>query len=96
MLDAVFERGKGNFICRNSQNMYTKFLRENKVKDISERRNIAPLKFCTWENQSVAAHCILHTVPINYITVLYESYSTVRHIIGQMQYSYADNWTNTV
>ena len=35
------------------------------------------------------------SVLISCITVLYESYSTVMQLIGQIQYSYALNWANT-
>ena len=35
--------------------------------------------------------CIVHTVLINCITVLYESYSTVMCLIEQIQCSYAEN-----
>ena len=51
--------------------------------------------YFAWEDQSDAAYRILHTVLINYITVLYESYSTVMQLIGQIQYSYALDWANT-
>jgi len=34
---------------------------------------------------------IVYTLPISYITVLYESYGTVMQLIGQIQYSYAEN-----
>ena len=34
---------------------------------------------------------IVHTVLINCITVLHESYRTVMQLIGQIQYSYAEN-----
>ena len=47
-----------------------------------------------WEDQSDAAYRILYTVLIKYLTVLYESYSTVMQLIGQIQYSYALNWEN--
>ena len=45
-----------------------------------------------WEDQSDAAYHIVHTVLINCITVLYESYSTVMRLIGQIQHT----WANTV
>ena len=47
--------------------------------------------YFAWEDQSDAAYRIVHTVLINCITVLYESYSTVMQLIGQIQYSYAEN-----
>ena len=47
--------------------------------------------YFAWKDQSDAAYRILHTVLINCITVLYESYSTVMQLIGQIQYSYAEN-----
>ena len=50
--------------------------------------------YFVWEDQSDATYHIIHTVPINYITVLYESYSTVMQLTGQIQYSYALNWEN--
>ena len=55
--------------------------------------NLTILYF-VWEDQSNAAYCIVHTVLINCITVLYKSYSTVTQLIGQI-YSYALNWENT-
>ena len=36
-------------------------------------------------------HCIVHTVLISNITVLYESYRTVMQLFGQIQYSYVEN-----
>ena len=36
-------------------------------------------------------YCIVHTVLISCITVLYESYGTVMQLIGQIQYGYAEN-----
>ena len=54
------------------------------------------LLYFAWEDQSVAASCIFHIVSISCITVLYESYSTVMQLIGQIQCSYAANWANTV
>ena len=48
--------------------------------------------YFAWEDQSNAAYRILHTVLINCITVLYESYSTVMRLIGQIQHT----WENTV
>ena len=54
-----------------------------------------PILYFAWEDQSDAAYRIVHTVPINCITVLYESYSTVMQLIGKIQYSYALNWANT-
>ena len=48
--------------------------------------------YFAWEDQSDATYRILHTVLINCITVLYESYSTVMQLIGQIQYT----WANTV
>ena len=47
--------------------------------------------YFAWEDQSDAAYRIIHTVLINCITVLYESYSTVMQLIRQIQYSYAEN-----
>ena len=47
--------------------------------------------YFAWEDQSDAAYRILHTVLINCITVLCESYSTVMQLIGQIQYSYVEN-----
>ena len=47
--------------------------------------------YFAWEDQSDAMYRILHTVLINCITVLYESYSTVMQLIGQIQYSYVEN-----
>ena len=47
--------------------------------------------YFAWEDQSDAAYRIVHTVLISCITVLYESYRTVMHLIGQIQYSYAEN-----
>ena len=44
---------------------------------------------------SDAAYRIVHTVLINCITVLNESYSTVMQLIEQIQYSYALNLANT-
>jgi len=44
-----------------------------------------------WEDQSDSAYCIFHTVLISCITVLYEPHRTVMHLIGQIQYSYAEN-----
>ena len=43
------------------------------------------------EDQSDAAYCIVHTVLINCITVLYESYSTVMRLLEQIQHSSAEN-----
>ena len=40
--------------------------------------------------------CIVHTVFISCITVLYESYGTVMQLIGQIQYSYAENLLRNV
>ena len=51
--------------------------------------------YFAWEDQSDATYHILHSVLINCITVLYESYSTVMQLIGQIQYSYALDWANT-
>ena len=48
--------------------------------------------YFVWEDQSDVAYRILHTVLINCITVLYESYSTVMRLIGKIQYT----WANTV
>ena len=47
--------------------------------------------YFAWEDQSDAAYRILHTVLISCITVLYESYSTVMQLIGQIQYNYVEN-----
>ena len=47
--------------------------------------------YFAWEDQSDSVYHILHTVLINCITVLYESYSTVMQLIGQIQYSYVEN-----
>ena len=47
--------------------------------------------YFVWEDQSDAAYRIVHTVLINCITVLYESYSTVMQLIGKIQYSYVLN-----
>ena len=41
----------------------------------------------SWEDQSNAAHRIVHTVLISCITVLYESYRTVMQLIGQIQHT---------
>ena len=49
------------------------------------------LLYFAWEDQSVAASCIFHIVSISCITALYESYSTVMQLIGQIQYT----WENT-
>ena len=51
--------------------------------------------YFVWEDQSDAAYRIVHTVLINCITVLYESYSTVMCLIGKIQHSYVLNWENT-
>ena len=48
--------------------------------------------YFVWEDQSDAAYRIVHTVLINCITVLYESYSTVMCLIGKIQHT----WANTV
>ena len=52
--------------------------------------------YFAWEDQSDAAYRILHTILISCITVLYESYRTVKQLIGKMQYSYVFNWANTI
>ena len=48
--------------------------------------------YFAWEDQSDSMYRIVHTRLISCITVLYESYSTVMHLIGQIQYT----WANTV
>ena len=53
--------------------------------------HIAILYFM-WEDQIDAAYRIVHTVLINCISVLYELYSTVMQLIGQIQHTL----TNTV
>ena len=53
--------------------------------------SLLDILYFAWDDQSDAVHCIVHTVLISSITVLYESYSTVMHLIGQIQYSYAEN-----
>ena len=45
------------------------------------------LLYFVWEDQSAVTCCIFYIVPINYITVLYESYSTVMWLNGQIQSS---------
>ena len=54
--------------------------------------------YFTWGGggcQSDAKYRIVHTVLINCMTVLHESYTTVMQLIGQIQYSYALNQVNT-
>ena len=51
----------------------------------------AVILYFVWEDQSDAMHRIVHTVLISIITVLYESYRTIMQLIGQTQYSYAEN-----
>ena len=46
--------------------------------------------YFAWEDQSNAVYRIVHMVLINCITVLYESYSTVMQLIGQIQYTLAN------
>ena len=53
------------------------------------------MSYFAWEDQSDATYCIVHTVLISCITVLYESYKTAVKLIGQIQYNYALNWENT-
>ena len=47
--------------------------------------------YFAWEDQSEKVCCIAHKVVINCITVLYEPYSTVMHLIGHIQHCYALN-----
>ena len=56
---------------------------------------IPTILYFAWEDQSDAVYRIVHTVLINCITVLYESYSTGMQLIGKIQYSYTLNWANT-
>ena len=51
--------------------------------------------YFVWEDQYNVAHCIVHSVLISCITVLYESYRTILQLIGQIQYSYVLNLANT-
>ena len=57
---------------------------------ILPRKALYELYFA-WEDQSDAAYRIIHTVLISCIAVLYESYSTVMQLIGQIQYNYVEN-----
>ena len=52
--------------------------------------------YFTWEDQSDAVYRNVHTILINYIAVLYESYITVMCLIGQIQCSYAENLLRNV
>ena len=52
--------------------------------------------YFAWEDQSDVAYCIVHTVLISCITVLYESYRTVMQLIGQIWYSYVENLLRNV
>ena len=65
---------------------------------LTQRKKMSLVAFLyfAWENQGAAACCIFHIILISCITVLYESYSTVMLLIGQIQYSYVDIWANTV
>ena len=38
-------------------------------------------------DHSAVVYCIFHTVPVSSIYALYESYSAVMQLIGQIQYS---------
>ena len=52
---------------------------------------IPNILYFAWEDQSDAAYRIVYTVLFSCVAVLYESYSTVMQLIGQIQYSYAEN-----
>ena len=47
--------------------------------------------YFAWEDKSKKVCCIVHTVVINCITVLYEPYSTVMCLIGHVKLCYALN-----
>jgi len=48
--------------------------------------------YFAWEDQRHSRYYIFHKVLINY---MYESYSTVMQLIGQIRYSYVPSLANT-